>query len=142
MQTFLPFSDFKSSALVLDNKRTMKQLVESTQILNTLCGKSSGWQHHPAVKMWRGCEAALLEYAVAFLDECLSRGFKVSAATQEKIYSFADLVSAEITYPNWLGNTDFHLSHQSNLLRKDFNYYSNYFPNVAADLPYIWPKNF
>ncbi len=141
MQTFLPYSDFKLSALVLDGKRQFKQLVESIQILNVLCGKSQGWQHHPAVRMWRGYEPALLDYAVAFLNESLSRGVKVSAATQEKIYSFAAEVSEERIYPKWLGNKDFHLSHQSNLLRKDFKYYSAYFVGVSDNLPYIWPKN-
>lgn len=141
MQTFLPFADFKLSALILDSKRCFKQTVEGIQILNTLCGKSMGWRHHPVMAMWEGSEAALLEYTVAFLDESLARGFKVTAATQEKIYSFAEIVNKEIIYPSWLGNKDFHLSHQSNLLRKDYQYYVNYFPNVANNLPYLWLKN-
>lgn len=40
----------------------------------------------------------------------------------------------------WLGNEFFHESHQSNLLRKDYAYYSQFNWNVPDDLPYIWPK--
>lgn len=138
MQTFLPYSDFKLSALILDKKRCWKNCVESMQILATLCGESKGWQHHPIMRMWQGYEAALLEYTVAFLDESISRGIKVSPATCEKIYAFADKVSPEVIYPKWLGNNDFHLSHQSNLLRKNKEYYSIYFPNVPDNLPYLW----
>ena len=54
MQIFLPYPDIIDSAKVLDTKRLMKQRVESYQILNTLQGKSTGWQSHPAVRMVRG----------------------------------------------------------------------------------------
>lgn len=115
MQTFLPFADFKQPAFVLDNKRILKQTVECIQILNTLCGLSQGWQNHPIIKMWKGYESALLEYTITCLDESLSRGIRFTSATQQKIYHFADIIeNKEIKYPDWLGNKDFHLSHQSN----------------------------
>ena len=40
--------------------------------------------------------------------------------------------------PPIVGDTDFHRSHQSNLLRKDAEFYSQYKWNVTDDLPYIW----
>lgn len=44
-----------------------------------------------------------------------------------------------IEMPPWIGFEDFHRSHQSNLIRKDPEYYRPLFPNVPDDLPYIWP---
>lgn len=61
MQTFLPYPSFTLSAICLDNKRLNKQILECDQILNALApGSTSGWRNHPAVKMWRGYEPALL----------------------------------------------------------------------------------
>jgi hypothetical protein len=44
-----------------------------------------------------------------------------------------------ITLPKWLGNESFHLSHQSNLLRKNPDHYSQFFMGIPNDLPYVWP---
>ena len=66
MQTFLPYSDFERSAKTLDYKRLGKQRVEAYQILQALSDPNYGWQNHPAVKMWRGYEEALVAYYAAF----------------------------------------------------------------------------
>jgi hypothetical protein len=44
-----------------------------------------------------------------------------------------------VVYPFWLGNEKFHASHRSNLLRKDFKFYSQYGWQEENNLPYIWP---
>jgi len=41
--------------------------------------------------------------------------------------------------PRWLGRADFHLSHKSNLVRKDEGYYGRIFGDIPNNLPYIWP---
>lgn len=138
MQTFLPFPDFNLSAQALDKRRATKQLVECIQILNVLCGLSEGWKHHPAVRMWRGHEGALIEYASVVLDVCLSvHKIKFTEATINKVYAFAEIVSEDSwAMPTWLGDNNFHQSHQSNLNRKsDF-----YKFNVPTNLEYVWPK--
>lgn len=150
MQTFLPYPDFVVSAEVLDYRRLGKQRVETLQILNTLLGLSSGWSNHPAVKMWRGHEFLLVQYGIVMCDEWIGRGYKDTC--RDKIIDLGgSLVVAEASsvilerasqgesIPEWLGNTELHTSHQSNLLRKDWNYYSKYFSGVPADLPYYWP---
>jgi hypothetical protein len=40
--------------------------------------------------------------------------------------------------PSWFGLEEFHRSHRSNLLRKDYEYYSQYF-DEDPNLPYYWP---
>ena len=61
MQTFLPYSNFKETASILDYRRLGKQRVEAMQIINSI-EKQTGWKHHPIVKMWEGYESALQLY--------------------------------------------------------------------------------
>lgn len=130
MQTFLPYPNFKKSAKTLDYRRLGKQRVEAYQIYLALT-QGSRWKNHPAVKMWKGYENALLIYMNTMIDEWKSRGYKNNMA----IY----LISGPVVYPPWIGNKRFHISHQSNLLRKDYDFYSKFFKNVPSYLPYQWP---
>ena len=136
MQTFLPYPDFVKSTQVLDNKRLGKQRVEAMQILQTLAEKRKAWSNHPAVKMWAGYEIALAEYCLQCCVTWRQRGFSDSIVP--KVLPYYYNASHPILYPHWLGNEEFHISHQSNLLRKDPDYYGRFF-SVPSDLPYIWP---
>jgi hypothetical protein len=132
MQTFLPYADFQKSAECLDNKRLGKQRVEAMQILNVLHGKSKGWQHHPAVKMWQGYEDSLSYYLRCMIQEWLKRGYKNTIPIPQRV---------EVVLPAFVGSIKFHRSHQSNLLRKDKAHYSQFKWKVPDDLPYVWPIN-
>ena len=46
-----------------------------------------------------------------------------------------------LTLPPWLGDLEFHRSHQSSLVRKDPAFYGPVFGDVPNDLPYVWPKS-
>lgn len=138
MQTFLPYASFTKSASVLDNKRLGKQRVECLQILKSLTIPTYGWKNHPIVRMWRNHEVALCHYGMIMCDEWINRGF--NDTTKEKIHTIAlDLwKTKQYRLPDWMCNNAFHLSHQSNLLRKDYNYYKNKFSFVEPNLPYQW----
>lgn len=148
MQTFLPYPDFKDSARVLDNKRLGKQRVETLQILNALTGKSRGWVNHPATKMWRGHEEALVLYGLDVCVEWVSRGFN-DTCYQKLIALHAQIgngrkavnvgLRSYAVMPPWLGDPDFHASHRSNLIRKLPAHYGTIWPTESDDLPYIWP---
>lgn len=133
MQTFLPYPNFLDSALVLDRQRLGKQRVEAKQIINTLEGTSSGWANHPAVKMWRGYEQALALYGVTVCAVWIERGYK------DTLLPFFALRLGTDDMPPWMGDPLLHLSHQSNLLRKDPEYYGQFF-DITPDLPYVWPQ--
>jgi hypothetical protein len=64
MQTFLPYPDFRATALALDRRRLGKQRVEALQVLRGLVVPGYGWRRHPAVKMWLGYEEALVRYGL------------------------------------------------------------------------------
>tara|TARA_R110000787_G_scaffold246295_1_gene352038 strand:+ start:102 stop:527 length:426 start_codon:yes stop_codon:yes gene_type:complete len=137
MQTFLPHKSFEKSAQVLDYRRLGKQRVEALQIFNALSGiptksgKSyTGWLNHPAVIMWKGYEEALLLYKNKMIEEWILRGYN---NTMDMIG-----VSDKIDMPGWLGDDRLHSSHRSNLLRKDYKFYSQYKWKEPDDMEYYW----
>jgi len=178
MQTFLPYPDFNKSARVLDDKRLGKQRVECLQILQTLakgpyqsretilgdwksCSKDefdslpkintrrTPWYNHPAVRMWKGWECTLTEYAIIICTHWVNRGYKdtcigkirhVHYGTPVKCHSVVERQQGHNEYYTpWLYNPDFHAAHRSNLLRKDPTHYSQFGWTEPHNLPYIWP---
>ncbi len=148
MQTFLPYSDFKMSAKVLDVKRLGKQRVECLQILKCLkkgefiCQfppKRTPWYNHPAVRMWKGYESGLLAYMLEICNEWKFRGYK-DTCYEKVLEVVAPPLTVELL-PNWIEDESFHLSHKSNLLRKNEKHYSQFFIGIPNDLPYKWPIN-
>lgn len=162
MQTFLPFADFDLSAQALDNKRLGKQRVETLQIMQSLfehrlitkVGEdilapnewyvepilTRGWANHPAKLMWQGYEWALLQYQQAVVYEWVScRGYGDTCLAKTTALYFKFLAEGYDEVPSWLGDEAFHLSHRSNLVKKDPDRYGFMWPDVPDNLPYIWP---
>lgn len=164
MQTFLPSSDLRQSVEFLDDKRLGKQRVETKQILLALGvsvgqhdgSKPSQWKNHPAVKMWKGYEAALALYGYFCCREWKRRGFKDVLESQftevlNKLTGRNTVLTnsgtdhgnfiggdPKILSPWWLGFPALHRSHRANLVRKEPEYYSVYFTE-RNHVPYYWP---
>lgn len=100
-----------------------------------------GWIHHPATKMWRGYEWALLQYQRATVSEWLSRGYSDTCLekTIDVYFKHRAIDLNTFVFPDWLGDYDLHESHRSNLVRKDPMYYLPIFGDVPDDLEYVWP---
>tara|TARA_R110002020_G_scaffold121792_2_gene276755 strand:+ start:126 stop:548 length:423 start_codon:yes stop_codon:yes gene_type:complete len=130
MQTFLPYKSFTKSLEVLDSKRLGKQRVEAMQILKALNIPEYGWKNHPCVKMWKGYDDALRDYMNKAILLWIDKGFNNTMQLQP--------VKPNHIRPVWLGDTKLHTSHQSNLLKKDSEFYSKYDWNVSDDIPYYW----
>lgn len=139
MNTFLPYPSFRASAKVLDNKRLGKQRMEVWQIYLALTKKDYGWKNHPAVKMWKGFERALVDYGQSICIEWQSRGFKDQMLNRFVKAERKLSLRNDFLLPSWLGCPGFHGSHRSNLLRKNPIYYGNFGWKESIDLPYIWP---
>ncbi|WP_242472744.1 MSMEG_6728 family protein [Blastococcus sp. TML/M2B] len=145
MQTFVPVADFTESARLLDNPRLGKQRVECLQVLRALELPDYGWANHPVVTMWRGHTAGLVVYSLAMVRVWRERGF--ADTTEALISEFAPdaaaMTQAEAQaaglLPSWVGDEELHLSHRSNLLAKDPEFYRPRFPGDPDDLPYVWP---
>ena len=130
MQTFLPCAGFVASAKVLDYRRLGKQRIEARQILAAL-KTGNGWRNHPAVLMWKGYELALISYSNEMIREWKARGYNNNMEILP--------VDDPFVLPTWFGDDRFHASHRSNLLRKDWAYYSQYKWPEPDNLPYFWP---
>jgi len=151
MQTFLPCRGFAESAHVLDTKRLGKQRVETIQVLRALTVPGYGWRHHPAAAMWAGYEEALVRYGLDVCDVWCGQGRSdtcattlvadLTAGTGLSTIRTPDELAAAGELPPWLGDTAFHLSHQSALVRKDPVHYRPLFPDAPDDLPYVWPAS-
>lgn len=146
MQTFYPIvsEDFLEQAKALDNLRLNKQALEGWQILMVLLELDplgndrtpKGWVNHPAVKMWRGYEFALLKYVEAMCEEWRNRGYKTTVdvkakATYEKAVAKGKVASLDIlTLPTWIKDKtkleDVAKSHRTALLNKNYEYYSQH----------------
>lgn len=87
--------------------------------------------------MWKGYEASLISYGQEICKEWIRRGYKDTCL--QKISTFSDDYPNTNKKPNWLGQEEFHRAHRSNLLRKNYEYYSQFFLE-PSDLPYIWPE--
>ena len=137
MQTFLPYPSFIDSAACLDYRRLGKQRIEAWQIYNALTRSDYGWQNHPAVRMWRGHECALLSYGIAICQEWLSRGYNDTMLPRFRelhgIWPFTNK-------PAWYGNAAFHASHRAALLAKDPAHYSQFGWTETPALAYVWPE--
>jgi len=133
VQTFLPYPDFIQSVKVLDYKRLGKQRVETFQVLNILLERTptKGWRNHPVTRMWTGYEEALKLYQNYTIKEWVNRGYNNTML-------FEEIFPDKITMPPWFGDEQFHRSHRSNLLRKDYEYYIQHF-DEPSDLEYYWP---
>lgn len=153
MQTFLPFPDYSSSAQSLDGKRLGKQRVETYQVMLQLLSlapanpegtafraRPARWRH-PVMAMWAGREGALLAYQEATCAAWTARGYRDTTLekTRRALEAGMPLEAEAYEAPPWLGDEALHLSHQSNLLRKDPTFYAPAFPEAPPDLPYQWP---
>lgn len=129
MQTFLPYPDFIKSAKALDYKRLNKQRSECKQMLDAIFN-GNNWKYHPAVIMWKGYEFALCKYMNVIINEWINRNYKNNMLVP---------IVNDIDLPPWFGDDRFHSSHRSNLLRKDYKWYSQFNWNEDKYQDYFWP---
>lgn len=101
--------------------------------------------------MWAGYEEALTRYGLEICRRWIDGGRADTCAVKLT----ADLaretgapgvrtqtaLAAAGELPPWLGDADFHRSHQSALLRKDPDHYERWFGHVPPELPYVWPRS-
>lgn len=147
MQTFLPYPNFRKSALSLDKKRCWKQVVETKQLICSLQAKNlpddwvgsksyqkQSYKNHPARLMWVGYEDLLKDYYNSFLDISINK-HKIKTTME---YLKVDFHNDK---PFWLGDDKFHRTHRARLIEKDENFYLPQFPNDKGfnNAQYWWP---
>lgn len=140
MQTFMTHDNYVDSAKALDNKRLGKQRVEAYQILKALRGDyndTGAWVNHPATVMWRNHQYELALYGLTISVQFYERGFDGYAMMMKFTDLCNDLQSGNReSNPWWVNHQLLHLTHQSNLMRKDADFYEF---DVPDNIPYVWP---
>lgn len=140
MQVFLPSTNFVEVAACLDRQRLNKQALEAWQIMMVNVGLdpvgnnrvAKGWVNHPAVKMWRGHEFALLDYIGAMVGEWKQRGYQstIYDKANATFYAAAKLnrVGTVPYYPSWFAayGEAVASSHRTALLVKNYDWYSQF----------------
>lgn len=143
MQTFLISNkSFSETAKVLDRARLGKQRVETWQLYLSLTNPTYGWKNHPASKMWKGHEIALLHYGIAICEEWRSRGYKdtmLERFTSELVARVSPGAASDFSMPQWWHDERIFASHRSNLLRKLPGHYNQFGWSEPDNLPYVWP---
>lgn len=161
MQTFVPLLGSANIAKVLDRARLNKQALEGWQILMNLVQLdpqgnhriSKGWSNHPAVKMWRGHEGALVSYILKMTMEWEKRGYKTTIGektltTYIQAVRLGRINKESHKLPAWMKDRQLFdqiaSSHRSALLSKDYEWYSQFgWPEDRGSRPetydYVWP---
>lgn len=139
MQTFMPYSDFERSLSVLDDRRLGKQRIEAFQIVEAciLPEDNPTRANHPAVEMWRGFEYQCARYGLLACQLYMDRGFQ-----SPKSYSTLKFMLSVLPHcpvPAWVRDWRVHLTHRSNLLRKNPKHYRQFWPTLSDSLPYFYP---
>ena len=133
--TWLPHPDYHRSAEMLDRGRLSKQRVDVLRILGKI--KSTKVTDDRMVEMWRPYAPSLARYGICICNEWKRRGYKDNTMWKIMRMEPRYIMSASFL-PEWIGNVDLHLSHQSNLLRMYPAWYGNIFPTIQDDLPLKW----
>lgn len=156
-KTLHPYEDFDACARILDSKRLGQTRKNNIVLMRFL--RDGTYIGQPSVEMWRPHAYWLMRYAVAIIAEWNRRGFKQGAAWSHTIEIFSELpisMQQSSVRPEWLSRPDLHLSHQSNLIRREMleeekciaagktppsyiNHYRDAFPGVPPNLEYVWP---
>lgn len=130
MNVFFPFPDARQSVSCLDPRRLGNQIYR--ECLTLIRG---GWPHHPCSAIWRNHKRALALYALAGLDELDRRGYHYP---HHRLTFESYLNEPDTGLPPIVLTEPFCRAHQSNLIRKNREWYGPLFPGVPDDLPYIW----
>lgn len=83
----------------------------------------------------------LMDLKLPQIPACFEQMLEVRPSASEVAAYVEIMAEAEklIPKPSFIGDEEFHRSHQSNLIRKLPEFYRPLFPGVPDDLPYIWP---
>lgn len=98
MQIFVPFaSPLKTAeAMINDQPRYNKQIIECQQILDAISGKSKAWRNHPVVKMYADHELWLSNYML-----CLKTYKNKHIENAESISRVCDMFKPTLLTPDF-----------------------------------------
>lgn len=153
MKILLPYPNFSLSAKVMHTADLFDTLHDIETALSVLhqtdeAAADTLWEDS-CIQAWRGHEAQLAEYGLTILDEARTRVYTLETVCKECFFEMKGhqeslthhqlaAESGGLAHPDWMGNTNLHTSHKSELLRSHPDFYSKLFEFVRADIPVQW----
>jgi hypothetical protein len=168
-QTYLPSSNFRVCAYVLDDRRLGNQRVDNIRVLESLSGyrlvHSSKWHDdmtgkivtepwaegewyverhltgfYKPVSLWRGHEWLFKQYNQAIcLEYSEVRGFKDTCQLKFETLWNHCYSGTDDAMPDWFNVTAFHQYMQYLLVQKAPKIYRAKFPGLLEEYEYKWP---
>lgn len=146
MQSWILDYDFKKSASYLDRHRLQANIFENihglASLLNIndkLVNPKRSVANHPNIKRWIGYETEYFCYILGHLiiwDKKFAKNKgdtinSINMCLLSKYINLSEIISilcfnSSLTKPSWI-NPELIKQHQEILLKKDFEYYSQYF---------------
>ena len=102
--------------------------------------KESRWENEK-YKLAERIKEITLVWNISYMQRCnfLKKGIKCWDDPSHKQITCYCPYHANHEMPFWADHSNLNKSHQANLLRKDFEYYSNHFDNtIDVSMPYLW----
>lgn len=93
------------------------------------------WSNHPATRMWRGYENALICYGQTMCDEWIARGNEDTCRDKLARYMIRESTKS----PPWMHDERLHSSHRAALLYKLPAHYSQFGWTETPKQDYYWP---
>lgn len=151
LTTYVPMADAVEVAEILNNVDIGHVASTVHSLLKEMHAETPCYlRDHPYYKMWVGHAPALAAYGLAMCDEIRKRdrfetrdAREVFEAVEEGIRQHLEYATAAdytLTYPQWWGDVELHLAHQSELVRRYPGHYMKYFPDIPMTIAPFWPE--
>lgn len=151
MRVFVPYSDIGLSAACLAESDLAIQRNNAMTILETLAGRTRGWQWHPGVSMWIGYEDVLSAFAHAINNEWINANTSANGGTgvvplgqdfDKKLQAMGNrlLMTKYTAKPWWWGHDKFHASNRAAMMRHDPDWYKELFADDDPGICDWWPR--
>lgn len=146
METFAPHSTLTEccdSLLVRHMTETVVTAVAVLNVIHEVKSVNTWMEKMPVVRMWRGHEVFLCDYAMV-LNEARRTGvtdrrYALADKILNKHMEWASSGSYTLEPPRWWGDENLHMAHRSELLRQNPKLYGGVFTETPYDVPMFWP---
>lgn len=133
MVIYLPYPSLIQTVACLSDQHVRQQYVSCAQLVSILSFRPRGWTLSPLVRMWRYHPGVLQIHYRLLYFQCLARDIEVSKLGNS-------VQGPRTVLPIWFSDPRLHSSHRRVLLRRDFQHYSQFWPDVEPDTRLYWPE--
>lgn len=136
----MPYEDFELSARSMDLRTLTIQRFDAWRVWHALVhGAPEHVLQSRLCKMWTGHLPVLVAYGNAMCREHRLRQGGPTELENRFREAAASVDLENFKYPEWLGLSELHVAHRSNMIRLNPEHYQAQWPGVPEGLPLVWP---